>query len=46
MTPVVTQHQRMCIAVTRNFMRIENPDHQAAVNTLIRSLANKSDGKC
>ena len=40
--PVVTQHQRMCIEVSRNFMRIENPDHQAAVNTLIKSLANKS----
>jgi transcriptional regulator with XRE-family HTH domain len=37
--PVVTQHQRMCIEVSRNFMRIENPDHQAAVNTLIKSLA-------
>ena len=40
--PVVTQHQRMCIEVSRNFMRIENPGHQAAVNTLIKSLANKS----
>lgn len=40
--PVVTQHQRMCIEVSRNFMRIENSDHQAAVNTLMRSLANKS----
>ena len=40
--PVVTQHQRMCIEVSRNFMRITNPDHQAAVNTLIKSLANKS----
>jgi transcriptional regulator with XRE-family HTH domain len=39
--PVVTQHQRMCIEVSRNFMRIENPDHQAAVNKLIKSLANK-----
>jgi len=38
--PVVTQHQRMCIEVSRNFMRIENPDHQAAVNTLIKSLAS------
>ena len=37
--PMVTQHQRMCIEVSRNFMRIENPDHQAAVNTLIKSLA-------
>ena len=37
--PVVTQHQRMCIEVSRNFMRIKNPDHQVAVNTLIKSLA-------
>ena len=35
---VSTQHQRMCIEVSRNFMKIQNPDHQNAVNTLIRSL--------
>lgn len=40
--PVVTQHQRMCIEVSRNFMRIENPEHQTAVNILIKSLANRS----
>jgi transcriptional regulator with XRE-family HTH domain len=40
--PVVTQHQRMCIEVSRNFMRIENSEHQAAVNTLIKSLARDS----
>lgn len=34
----VTQHQRMCIEVSRNFMKIENPDHQTAVNTLVKSL--------
>jgi len=34
----LTQHQRMCIEVSRNFMKIENPDHQNAVNTLIKSL--------
>jgi transcriptional regulator with XRE-family HTH domain len=37
--PVETQHQRMCIEVSRNFMKIENPDHQTAVNTLIKSLS-------
>ena len=37
--PVVTQHQRMCIEVSRNFMKIENSDHQTAVNTLIKSLS-------
>ena len=40
--PMVTQHQRMCIEVSRNFMRIESADHQTAVNILIKSLANRS----
>jgi transcriptional regulator with XRE-family HTH domain len=35
---LVTQHQRMCIEVSRNFMKIENTEHQNAVNTLIKSL--------
>lgn len=39
--PMVTQHQRMCIEVSRNFMKIENLEHQIAVNTLIKSLANR-----
>ena len=39
MTPVVTQHQRMCIEVSRNFMKIENSEHQTAVNTLVKSLS-------
>ena len=39
--PMVTQHQRMCIEVSRNFMKIENSEHQIAVNTLIKSLANR-----
>lgn len=34
----VTYHQRMCIEVSRNFMKIENADHQNAVNALIKSL--------
>ena len=33
-----TQHQRMCIEVARNFMKIINPSHQTAVNALIKSL--------
>ena len=37
--PMVTQHQRMCIEVSRNFMRIESAVHQEAVNILINSLA-------
>ena len=34
-----TQHQRMCIEVSRNFMRIKSPMHQNAVNLLVRTLA-------
>ncbi|MCC2646214.1 MAG: transcriptional regulator [Rickettsiaceae bacterium] len=37
-----TQHQRMCIEVSRNFMKIRNPEHQSAVNSLIRSLIKES----
>jgi transcriptional regulator with XRE-family HTH domain len=34
-----TQHQRMCIEVSRNFLRIKNPKHQQAVNRLVMELA-------
>ena len=37
--PVVTQHQRMCIEVSHNFMKIKNSEHQTAVNTLVKSLS-------
>lgn len=33
------QHRRMCIEVSRNFMKIEDPKHQNAINSLIRTLA-------
>ena len=36
-----SSHQRMCIEVSRNFLKIKNPAHQVAVNNLINSLANK-----
>lgn len=36
--PTLTQHQRMCIEVSRNFMKIQNADHQNAVNALVKSL--------
>jgi len=36
--PILTQHQRMCIEVSRNFRNIPNPKHQEAVNALIRCL--------
>ena len=38
---VPSQHQRLCIEVSRNFMRIRNADYQVAVNALVRSLASE-----
>lgn len=35
----VTKHQRMCIEVSRNFMKIESTDHQNAINALVKSLS-------
>ncbi len=35
-----SQHQRMCIEVSRNFMRIKSPMHQNAINLLVRTLAD------
>lgn len=40
--PILTQHQRMCIEVSRNFMKIRNAEHQQAVNALIRALTKES----
>lgn len=37
-----TQHQRMCIEVSRNFLRIKNPMNQNAVNNLIKTLAENN----
>ena len=34
-----SQHQRMCIEVSRNFLRIKNPMHQNAINLLVRTLS-------
>ena len=38
-TKSVTNHQRMCIELSRNFMKINDDNHQIAVNTLVKSLA-------
>jgi transcriptional regulator with XRE-family HTH domain len=35
----LTTHQRMCLEVARNFMKIKDPDHKEAINSLIRKLA-------
>jgi transcriptional regulator with XRE-family HTH domain len=34
-----SQHQRMCIEVSRNFMKIKNPNNQNVINLLVRTLA-------
>lgn len=38
-----THHQRMCIEIARNFMKIKNSDHQNAVNSLVKTLAEDVD---
>ena len=40
-TKSVTNHQRMCIELSRNFMQINDDKHQIAVNSLVKSLAQK-----
>lgn len=42
-TRVPTHHQRMCIEVARNFMRIGKPLYQDAINVLVRILADDTD---
>ena len=37
-----TQHQRMCLEVSRNFMKLANPEHQQAINTLVKSLLKEA----
>jgi len=40
-TELPSQHQRMCIEVSRNFLRIKDPAHQNAVNQLVRTLSEE-----
>ena len=35
---ILTQHQRLCLELARNFRKIVNSYHQNAVNILIKSL--------
>ncbi len=37
---LITKHQRMCIEVSRNFMRLKRPEHQIAISKLLKSLAS------
>ena len=36
---IASQHQRMAIEVSRNFMKIKNPKHQYVINQMIKVLA-------
>lgn len=36
---VTTQHQRLCIEISRNFMKIKNPEYQEAAGKLIKTLS-------
>ena len=38
-----SQNQRMCIEVSRNFMKIKNSQHKDAVSSLVKSLANNQN---
>ena len=40
--PIITQHQRMCLEVSRNFMKLSSARYKEAVNTLLRSLAKEA----
>jgi transcriptional regulator with XRE-family HTH domain len=42
---ILTQHQRMCMEMSRNFMKIPNFATQQAINNLVRSLVTESDTK-
>ncbi|HJD59789.1 MAG TPA: helix-turn-helix domain-containing protein [Rickettsia endosymbiont of Omalisus fontisbellaquei] len=39
--PLCTHHQRMCIEVSRNFMKIHSTEEQQAVNSLVKCLSRK-----
>jgi transcriptional regulator with XRE-family HTH domain len=38
-----SMQQRLCIEMSRNFMRIKNPAHREAINNLVRSLADADE---
>ena len=37
--PIITEAQRTCTELSRNFMKIKSSEHQHAINNLIKSLA-------
>ena len=40
--PVITQHQRLCIELSRNFMKITSSEYQNTINILVKSLLSLS----
>lgn len=42
---IQTQHQRLCIEVSRNFMKINKSSQQLAISTLIKSLVESQDNE-
>lgn len=36
----ITARQRLCLEVSRNFMKISDPQRQNAINTIIKTLMN------
>lgn len=42
-SPINTEHQRMCMEISRNFMKITKESHKDAVNTLVKSLVEEEN---
>ena len=40
-SPINTEHQRMCMEISRNFMKISKDSHKDAVNILVKSLVEE-----
>jgi transcriptional regulator with XRE-family HTH domain len=41
----MTQRQRMCLELARNFAAIDNEKHQEALSQMARALASQSEGR-
>lgn len=44
-SPLNTEHQRMCMEIARNFMKIKNEYHKDAINILVKSLVTEKQAK-
>lgn len=38
----ITQHQRMCLEVSRNFMKVTTPELQSVINQFVKTMAKVS----